>query len=252
LKFLGSPPGCRTLIGLDFSFSVPWHAGAGNLPPCLADLREARDLWAFVDCFCKHALGLYAGPVWLSTESPFRPFIKLWSQKLNYEREVTGACLLRKADKAVFCKGVRPMSIYRMAGPQVGAGSFAGMRFLHALTSGPRSDIAIWPFDRIERANTVIVEIYPALFYASAGRRRPAPAQIKSGAYKRIAGAVLRHFGCHDDVEIPVSIDAIDALVSAAAIARLSRQTGVFATPTDMGVIAKEGWIFGVPFGGAQ
>ncbi len=251
LNFLGSPTDRRTLVGLDFAFSVPWDKGAGRLPACLAGLRVVRDLWAFIDHFCKGAMHLYAGPVWLSGESPFRPFIKLWSNALNYEREVAGACLLRRTEKAAAGNGVRPMSIYRMAGPQVGAGSFAGMRLLHALTSAQRADIAIWPFDRIEGAKTVIVEIYPALFYAGAGRKRPTRAQMKSGAHRKIVGDTLRRFGSHCDGDIPESIDAMDALVSAAAMGFWSRQADAFSTPSDADIRAREGWIFGVPLGGA-
>lgn len=253
LKFLGSltETHCRTLVGLDFAFSVPWHNEELSIPTCLDELGGAYDLWAFVDHLCNDTSHFYGGPIWLSDQSPFHRFIKLWSQAKEYEREATGALLLRKTEKKAMENGLRPMSIYQMAGPQVGAGSFAGMRVLHALGSNQRSDIAIWPFDKIENAMAVIVEIYPALFYRKAAKRRPTKSQMKSGAYKKIVGDVLQFYGCPYKADLPASIDAMDALVSTAAICSLSQQANFLFVPRDTDVSTKEGWILGVPEGEA-
>ncbi len=250
-RFLESLTDRRTLVGLDFAFSVPWHHGEGVIPGCLRELEGVRDLWAFIDNFCEDALHFYGGPVWLSSESPFRPFIKLWTQGLRYDREVLQACLFRKTEKVAMESGLRPISVYRMAGPQVGAGSFAGMRALHAHASTQCSDIAIWPFDKIEKAKVVIVEVYPTLFYHDAGRRRPTKSQMRSGSYADVVNDVLRFYESPYQADLPNSIDALDALVSAAAIWSLAQQTDCLFVPRDTDVSTKEGWIFGVPVGGA-
>jgi hypothetical protein len=251
LKFLESLTECRTLVGLDFAFSVPWHYGEEGVPGCLGELKGVRDLWAFIDRFCKDASHFYGGPVWLSDESPFRPFIKFWSHTRKYERAAVGACLLRKTEIAAVDNGLRPISVYRMAGPQVGAASFAGMRVLHALASTPRSDIAVWPFDKIENATVVIAEIYPALFYGKVDRRRPTKSQVKTGDYRKIVSDVLQFYGSSYKLDFPESIDAMDALVSAAALCSLSQESDSLFMPGDADISTKEGWIFGVPPRGA-
>jgi hypothetical protein len=250
--FIGSLGGCRTLVGLDFAFSVPWNSSAGCIPACLAQFASARDLWEHIDTFCKDAAHYYGGPIWLKDESPFRPFIQFWSKKIEYKREIEKACLFRRTEE--FAKNrhllnshsVRPASIYQLAGPQVGAGSFAGMRVLHALAS-TRNDVAIWPFDAIDKAAVVLVEIYPTLFYALAREeKRPTKDQIKSGHHKQVVRRVLEFWGVNNEVEIPSRVDAIDAMVSAAAIYSLSQQPEHFCIPQDE-ISAREGWIFGVP-----
>jgi hypothetical protein len=251
LKLLGSfETDCRTLVGLDFAFSVPWHSEEGIIPACLGKMEGVRDLWALIDHLCRDVAHFYGGPVWLSDESPFRPFIHLWSQTKSYERKVTDSLLLRKTEKKARTEmGLRPKSVYQMAGPQVGAGSFAGMRVLHALGLNRRSDIAIWPFDQIEDAMVVIVEVYPALFYCKAAKRRPTKSQVKSGAYKKIVGDVLQFYGCSYNTELPASVDAMDALISTAAICSLFQQASSLIVPRDADVSNKEGWILGVPAG---
>ncbi len=246
----------RTLVGLDFAFSLPWAAEPECLPSCFGDLRGVRDLWAFVDKYCKAEPFFYAGPIWLAETSPFRPFIKFWSREQQYEGPLFKRCLsngglFRKTEKAAQECGLQPKSVYRMAGPQVGAGSFAGMRVLHALAQSKGTDIAIWPFEAIENANVVVAEVYPAVFYQKAGQKRPTKRQFRTGAYAKVATDVLDSFGVREST-VPKSIDAIDALVSAAAIYSLSQRHDAFFVPNDATVSLKEGWIFGIPVGEAS
>jgi hypothetical protein len=255
LTFIASLNDCRTLIGIDFAFSVPWDSGAGCLPACLTELANARDLWERINDVCKKEPHFYGGPIW-DEGSPFRPFIHFWSKKKQYEREFRGASLFRKTEQSAKSHpllrkcSLRPASIYQMTGPQVGAGSFAGMRVLDTLVSELK-DIAIWPFDSIDSAPVVLIEIYPALFYALACEKRPTKDKIKSDDHKQIVRRVLKHWGVIDNkVEIPSRVDAIDAMVSAAALSFLAKQSDRFSIPYDR-ITAKEGWIFGVPFGGA-
>jgi hypothetical protein len=256
LKFIDSLSGCRILVGLDFAFSVPWDSSLGCLPPCLSQLQGAHGLWKLIDHFCKDIPHLYGGPIWRAEASPFRPFIKFWSKEKEYEREIREASLLRRTERfagnydLMKKSRVRPISVYRMAGPQVGAGSFAGMRMLHALAS-TRSDIAIWPFDSIDKATVVVLEIYPALFYALARQKRPTKDKIKSGDHRQVVRQVLEFCGVNYNVDIPSVVDAIDAMVAAAGIYFLSRRSENFRIAHDE-ISAKEGWIFGVPFGESQ
>jgi hypothetical protein len=250
LDFINSLTDRRTLVGLDFAFSLPWTVGSGCLPAFFDELRKARDLWAFVDDVCKVEPFFYAGPIWLSESSPFCPFIKFWSRERQYEGTLFKGGLLRKTEMAAREVGLQPKSVYRMTGPQVGAGSFAGMRVLHAVAKAKNVDIAIWPFDAIENAKVVIAEIYPAVFYQKAGQVRPTKRQFKTGAHAEIATDVLDFFEVRYEGGIPASIDAIDALISTAAICSLSQRTGLFSAPDDSAISLKEGWIFGVPFKG--
>jgi hypothetical protein len=248
LDYIVSLTDRRTLVGLDFAFSVPWSDSKNLLPVCLQGISAAHQLWAFVDDFCKAEQFFHAGPIWLSKESPFRPFIKHFrSYEDKYEGRLFSGGLLRRTEKAAKSAGLQPKCVYRMAGPQVGHGSFAGMRVLHALRHAPTGNIAAWPFDDIEGAKLVITEIYPAVFYRRAQRRRPSKAQMKNGSYIEMVGETLRAFGVGSAAHIPSSVDAIDAIVTAAGLRTLSRETSQFCIPAAYArEAAREGWIFGV------
>jgi len=210
-------------------------------------LQNARELWAYVENFCEKAPFFHGGPIWLSEESPFRPFLKCWSRKFQHEGLLFNGGLLRKAEKAAKAEGFQPKSIYRMAGPQVGMGSFAGMRILHALGRVSKENIAIWPFDETERAKVVVVEVYPAVFYRRAGQTRPTNTQVKNGTHLEIVRKAVQFFEIESEADIPHSIDAMDAFVSAAALFSLSKKPAAFHVSDDTTISAKEGWIFGLP-----
>jgi hypothetical protein len=235
----------RTLVGLDFAFSVPWQKEQGTTPACLDELQNVRDLWSWVDGFCEETPHFYAGPIWRSDQSPFRPFTRFWSREVQYQRQVVDALLLRQTETAAMASGLHPKSIYQMVGPQVGAGSFAGMRVLNALASV--KEVAIWPFDDVQNAQVVIAEIYPALFFHAAGRRRPTKRQIRSGTFRPLVNDTLGHFGVRCETDIPNSIDAIDALVGAAGVYSSVRRSDLFEAPVGVPAAKKEGWILGVP-----
>lgn len=240
----------RTFVGLDFAFSVPWGERPENLPTCLEGLSGVRDLWALVDEYCKAEPYFYAGPIWLAQSSPFRPFIKLWTREKQYEGPLFNGGQLRQTETLAKRSGLRPKSVYRMAGPQVGFGSFSGMRVLHALAQSRSTEIAVWPFEPIENAQVIVAEIYPAVFYRMAGRTRPTKRQFKAGDHEGIARDVFDFFGVPSGTA-PKSVDAIDALVSAAAIYSLARLPDSFSVPSDSTLSPKEGWIFGLPGGEA-
>lgn len=246
LDFITSATYQPTLVGFDFAFSLPWNRDLESLPACFDVLAGARQLWTFIDDFCRDIPFLHASPIWRSQESPFRPFIKFWSRASHYQGDLFDGGQLRRTEIAAKASGLRPKSVYRLAGHQVGAGSFAGMRLLDRIARAQSTDIAIWPFDDIEKASVVIAEIYPAAFYKLVKRSRPTPRQVKSGAHVATAVDVLKLLDARYEERTPDSIDAIDALVSAAAMMHLSQSRALLPAFDDPDISGNEGWIFGV------
>ena len=249
LDYITSATDHRTLVGFDFAFSLPWNRDLESLPACFGALEGAYQLWAFIDDFCNDVPFLHASPIWQSRESPFRPFIKFWSRADQYQGDLFNGGQLRRTETAAQASGLRPKSVYRLAGHQVGAGSFAGMRLLNRIARAQSKDIAIWPFDEIETAKVVIAEIYPTAFYRLADHTRPTPRQIKVGAHVATAVDVLKFFDARYEERLPDSIDAIDALISAAAMMRLSQSPALLPSFDDYEISGNEGWIFGVRHG---
>ena len=174
-----------TLVGIDFAFSIPW---ANGILRARHGVTDARSLWALIDRICHAAPHLYAGPVWCATDSPFRPYI------FHHQSGHRGALYNRKNLREVDRREGNAISIYHMVGPQVGAGSFAGMRMLHQLTASHGDRVSIWPFDIVDSSKTTIVEIYPSFFYRKARATRPTRADLAATSHEGI-NAVLRHFG---------------------------------------------------------
>jgi hypothetical protein len=247
LKYIASLADKPTLIGIDFAFSVPWADGKRPLPGCIAGLSRVDDLWRFVDEFCKDERFFYAGPIWRSDASPLRSFVLCpghkGSQFFNDR--------LRLTDLAA---KPRPATIYKIVGAKtVGAGSFAGMRVLHALRQLGDKRISIWPFDSAEAARVVVAEVYPSAFYAMANQRRPNPKRDSEDAVEQIMQIVLGHFGISAKYSVTgMSGDQLDALTASAALGCLAKGPSAFQLPDSLLRDAvREGWIFGVPFGDA-
>jgi len=123
------------------------------------------------------------------------------------------------------------------------------MRLLNRVARAQSKDIAIWPFEEIETAKVVIAEIYPAAFYRLADHARPTPSQVKSGTHAATAIDVLKFFEARHEKRIPDSIDAIDALISTAAMMRLSKSPALLPSFDDPEISSNEGWIFAVRHG---
>jgi hypothetical protein len=242
LDYVKSLDSGRTLIGFDFAFSLPWPGGNGLLLASGEKLHDVRSLWERVERLCADEDDLFAGPVWLSERSPFRPFI------YHHHSKHKGSLYCRKrfriTEKAA---SGRPISVYHMTGAQVGQGSFAGMRLLHALRDS-YGDVAIWPFHQTGKSRVVIVEVYPSLFYRQAGCRRPRNKDTNKDFLGNIR-KTLNHFGIPDSRQkFERSIDAADATVAAAALACLSNDKAVFSISSiHRKMASREGWIFGVP-----
>jgi len=135
--------------------------------------------------------------------------------------------------------GARPQSIFNAVGPaQVGPSSISGMRALRSLRQNCDGRIAIWPFDEVGKAGSVIVEIFPRYYPLSRGKKA-------SLADRRDLNVALAAFESDGVKRSPRSEDEGDALLSAAALRFLSSDEALFQMPDP--AIRSEGWIFGVP-----
>jgi hypothetical protein len=236
MEYIGQLNDKSTLVGIDFAFSVPWNKSSQFAP----HVNDARTLWALVDSLCDGAPHLYAGPVWTAADSPFRPYI------FHYQTKYRGERYDRKRRREVEKLEGNAISVYHMAGPQVGAGSFSGMRLLHQITKSHGETIAIWPFDKVDGNKTAVVEIYPSFFYRKAGARRPNSKDLMESNHTEIEKA-LKYYGATRVAEdVCRTVDQADALIAAAALRKLSTDLA-FETPARPNFDLREGWIFGLP-----
>lgn len=134
-----TPAGAPTLVGFDFSFSVPhWFARAHGCPSIDA-------VWALV---------AERGEEWLHDCAP--PF---WGRPGT-------RCVIETRDRFRACEHRlralhrQPKSLFQIGGAgAVGTGSLRGMPWLAWLRA---RGFAIWPFDPIGRATAL--EVYPSLY----------------------------------------------------------------------------------------
>jgi len=227
-----------TLVGIDFAFSIPSYSIAELFRSERCD--DVRTLWARVDCLCEGSPHLYAGPVWRAPESPFLPYI------FHHQSGHPGALYRRDNLREVDRREGKAISIFHMVGPQVGAGSFAGMRMLHQLTTRHGDRVAIWPFDDVDDSKTTVVEVYPSFLYRMVGATRPTTTELARGSHDRLEKAVRSYEAKLSELS-RLSVDQADALISAVALRRLARRANVFEIPARRDVDPREGWIFGFP-----
>ena len=138
-----------------------------------------------------------------------------------------------------------PESPLKLVGArQVGKGGLAGMRVLAWLRRTLGDAFCVWPFDPIDRARIICVELYPRLFMRMA----------QHGNSKVRTPAVLDR--CLDALDssptgqwlVLPSDHETDALVAAAGLRRIASDPAVW-NPTGLDALARraEGWGFGVP-----
>ena len=220
----------RTLVGLDFCFSVPWPE-EGPLPQGEAPLDRVEDLCEVVENICSGEAHYYAGPAIRNLDSAFAPYIlcdRYRGDEFRFDR-------FRETESQLSPK---PASIYHcMGAKQVGPGSFAGMRMFHALRGINDSRIAIWPFDPIEDANVVLCEMYPSLFYQMAGLKRAYDHETIQNT--------LAYFHSGSPPRMSIQ-DEADAVISVAALRALSADPTLFSYPQGVAAAQREGWIFGL------
>jgi hypothetical protein len=235
IEYIGNLRDMPTLVGIDFAFSVPWDKDS----EFVRELSDAPALWSLVDSICVGTPHLYAGPVWTVEDSPFRPFI------FHYETRHKGERYSRENRRVVEKREGNAISVYHMAGPQVGASSFSGMRMLHHLVKSHGGTVAIWPFDKLDCTKTTVVEIYPSFFYRKAGARRPSSNDLKALNFAEI-DKTLKYYRAEREIEdVYRSVDEVDALIAAAALSKLADEASL-RIPAGADLDLREGWIFGV------
>ncbi len=231
----------RILVGVDFAFAYPYCEHGAYFPNHPKSPESVVDLWQTVDNICRDERYFYGGPFYQNRASPF-------SSYFCYRRP-TGSHFdnnrLRKTERAcaAFGHNTRPTCVFKCVGPdQVGAGSAAGMRALHFLTTNHHKTISIWPFDSLSRSKSIVVEIFPRLFFAITGE------DSRHWQDDGIVNAVLRYFGSEPLAGniTRYTEDEVDAIISAAALRNLSSRPEVWRPlGLDKETQRSEGWIFG-------
>ena len=222
-----------TLFGFDFSFAPPFQDAGAYLPGETDVPRTARAFWAHLDGLCADE---DLGAASFVDQHHRRHF---WcgaadGAKADYLR-------WRRCEAHLRANGrdAKIASLFEALGPsQVGKASFAGMRLLHALDG----TIPIWPFDRPEPGQSLIVEIYTRFFIRLAGRRGH---KIRTIAE---LDAALDGLGSPRWRGSDILADHhTDVLISAAGMLRLLSDGDPFDVPAlDQATAQTEGWTFGV------
>jgi len=257
------------LVGMDFAFGFP-YLNHGNT---YHDGNVSRDeLWQNIG-------ELSWGPN-LMAQHYVNAYPNSFFQGHAGEVRLPQHGLLRLTEQAAQAIGGNPTSVYHLVGPsQVGKSSITGIAVLHGLLehcSQNCTPLAIWPLVQVdadgnqtgmpdntitngwhppEEGALVVVETYPSLHYPQAGVARntwDAPATW---------GAIQAHFQANPAIVLPQTGDQADALVAWYALAgnldvagnplglgRLMLPTGALVGTVNgnLGVVQKEGWIFGV------
>jgi hypothetical protein len=220
----------RVLIGLDFAFGFPSVTLAENV-----ELDEG-----YVEGLCASDPNFYGGAFFrLPLKAHSHLINSSWHKGCSY-----AADHLRETDRvAKKTRGATPQSIFNAVGPaQVGPSSISGMRALRALRQSCGDYFAIWPFDEINQTKSVIVEIFPRYL----ALRKACSARLVDRCK---LNAALAAYDSEEVETAPGSEDEGDALLSAAALRRMSREHSLFELPNDVirSQIRSQGWIFGVP-----
>lgn len=224
----GGPP---TLVGMDFSFAPPFVARGVYLPGETTP-GNARSFWAFVDAACDDE-DLGAASFLERTYRKHFYFGKADGIKAYYMH-------LRACEVEFNAGGGgKPSSIFDAIGAaQVAKASFAGMRLLHRASG----TLAVWPFDELPAAGSVIVEIYCRAFIRMTGRRGQ---KLRTLSDLNVALGALGSRPVR--TETALNDNHTDAIIAAAGLRRIAHQPA-FWSPAGLSteIACTEGWTFGV------
>lgn len=194
------------LAGFDFGFAYPFHDAQAYFPAIEGSPSDAKTVWALIDSLAGDAPDLYGGAA-ARPPSPLAPLFNVHKHRGRWFSNRR----LRRTERA--CP-TRPSCMFNGVGPaSVGVGSLAGMRMLHRLSQRRDLRIAVWPFDPIDGADLVVVEIFPRLYARSTS--------IDRAAYR--------------------TEDEYDAVLAADALRSLAGHAATWTSGDPF-----EGWIFGV------
>jgi hypothetical protein len=229
----------QTLIGADFSFSLP-YMDQGCYFPGMNVCSTATDLWQLIETVCEGDDHLYGGAFVASDD---------YARYFRRPGRVGHAFSPRLRLTEARCRdaGFGPAeSAYHLIGPaQVGLGSLSGMRLLAAL-DGVGANLAVWPFAMPAPGQSCLVEMYTRLFLNRAGvvRAKVRDRVTLDAALDRLGSAPWSGNGSG-----PLSDHQTDVLVSAAGLRHMVRNSGpIIWNPPGLSdkVRLTEGWTFGV------
>lgn len=224
----------RMLIGIDCAFALP----AATASALLGDGYDASALWAHIEVACGDGADYFGGGF---ADHPDRMdhFWRAGPRPAGFaEHHRAGELACRAAGFGA------PESPLKLVGArQVGKGGLAGMRVLHALKQKLGHKFAVWPFQVVDEAQVVCVELYPRLFMRMA---KHGNGKVRSRDALNACLAVLESDPYVDDVDA-ASDHETDALVAAAGLRRIAGDDTVWY-PRALDALARraEGWIFGV------
>lgn len=230
----------RVLVGMDLAFGFPYADRVAYFPGLRNGPKTVRELWNLVD---RESGGddiaeFYAGRVYLDDRSTLKRYFLHGTHRGDlYEgrtRVIESSCRT--------VKGTNPTTVFNLVGPAtVGVSSLAGMRLARWLDRELAEQIAFWPFDheRCDDATMVVTEIFPRLYYLSAGEK--SDAWRNPAAFNRVLDAY------HSTTDyITETEDVGDAIIAAGALRSLSTEEWVWQAPESEARAANfEGWIFG-------
>jgi hypothetical protein len=233
-QWLLEQPG-RVLCGLDFSFCFPWEDRQAYFPGFADDPESQADFWELVEALCLADEGLFGGGL-CEVEPLLHHFRRGAVTGASYERR------LRVTEALTQQRGLGAAeSVFNLVGArQVGKGSLAGMRFLRLLRE--QDGVAVWPFDPIDDARLVLAETFPTAFVRMAGG---GPGKVRD---RKRLNRILAHFDVRGDDEVmELTDDKTDALITVAALRKLSSQPSLWNPPGLSDRVRRfEGWTFGI------
>lgn len=224
--------GARVLVGIDSAFSMPF-IDKGAYLNAAHGVSHAQALWKTVETACSQAFDLYGGPFAVSHQ---RHYHRTGARGADYERR------MRVAETRAVEAGAGPCeSVFHLIGPsQVGLSGLSTIRMLVRLAG--QKGVAIWPYDSVADAQTVLTEIYAAAF-AKMGGHRGKIRDVKA-LNRVLKNFESKPFRRRND---PLSDDACDALITSAALRAIANSRKYWHPALlSTKVRETEGWIFGI------
>lgn len=232
-------PSCRTLVGLDFAFSFPYHDIERYFPAC----RRSLASWENLARAIHGEVGDDFKPMdFIRNKEYVSHFLFQGNKTSDYSPRI------RITEDPAFLRGQKPASVFKLIGPdQVGRGSVAGIACLKELRLRLGRMMHIWPFDGLDipaHVSAVFVEVWPRLLYERVG------VPSRSHAYPLVFRLALQECGVANVADakiVPRGENTGDALLTAAALRHFVDDEDIWSAPQRHASIwyRKEGWIWG-------
>ncbi len=238
LDWLARDMPADTLVGCDLGTSLPFRDCGAFFPGWGESPADARGLWALVDRLCADDAHLGCA-AFVDHPEAARHFRRHGGREGDLFGG--GAGRFRATEQAQRAQGCKPYSNFNLVGAaQVGKSSLTGMRMLNRL----RGRLAVWPFDSLPQAGSVLVEIYTAIAAMAAGRSASRSKMRDRTELNRALAALgsepYRARTALDDHKA-------DALVTAAWLRRAGESAELWRPAgLDREIAMTEGWTFGV------